>query len=73
LREKASIQENRPFDNQPAPVDSGISFFRTDLQAHIPVTPMGVTNTARGTTLTGEKSASVHTVEHLLSAIHGFI
>jgi len=57
---------------KPAPVDSGISFFRTDLQAHIPVTPMGVTNTARGTTLTGEKSASVHTVEHLLSAIHGF-
>jgi UDP-3-O-[3-hydroxymyristoyl] N-acetylglucosamine deacetylase len=32
---------------------------------------MGVTNTARGTTLSGEGGASVHTVEHLLSAIKG--
>ncbi len=55
----------------PAPEDSGISFYRTDLQALIPLTPMGVTSTARGTTLSGEKGASVHTVEHLLSAVKG--
>src|SRR5208282_1620701 len=55
----------------PAAEDSGISFCRTDLQARIPVTPLGVTNTARGTTLSGDKGASVHTVEHLLSAIKG--
>lgn len=55
----------------PAPENSGISFYRTDLQASIPITPLGVTNTARGTTLSGEKGARVHTVEHLLSAIQG--
>ncbi len=55
----------------PAGVDQGVSFYRTDLQALIPLTPLGVTNTARGTTLSGEKGASVHTVEHLLSAIKG--
>jgi UDP-3-O-[3-hydroxymyristoyl] N-acetylglucosamine deacetylase/3-hydroxyacyl-[acyl-carrier-protein] dehydratase len=55
----------------PAPDGTGIQFYRTDLAAAILMTPKGVTSTARGTTLTGEKNASVHTVEHLLAAITG--
>jgi UDP-3-O-[3-hydroxymyristoyl] N-acetylglucosamine deacetylase / 3-hydroxyacyl-[acyl-carrier-protein] dehydratase len=55
----------------PLPAGSGIRIFRSDLKAEIPVTPSGVTSTARGTTLTGEKNATVHTVEHFLAAVHG--
>ncbi len=56
---------------RPAPTDSGIAFYRTDLQAWIPLNPRAVTNTARGTTLSGEKGANVCTVEHLLAAVRG--
>jgi UDP-3-O-[3-hydroxymyristoyl] N-acetylglucosamine deacetylase / 3-hydroxyacyl-[acyl-carrier-protein] dehydratase len=54
------------------PEGSGLRFYRTDLKAEIPVSPFGVTSTARGTTLTGEKNATIHTIEHFLAAIHGF-
>lgn len=55
-----------------APADSGIRFFRTDLNAEIKLSPFQVTSTARGTTLTGEKGAKIHTVEHFLAAVRGF-
>ncbi len=56
----------------PLPPGSGILFIRSDLGAKIPLSPFSVTNTARGTTLTGEKKASIHTVEHFLATVHGF-
>jgi UDP-3-O-[3-hydroxymyristoyl] N-acetylglucosamine deacetylase / 3-hydroxyacyl-[acyl-carrier-protein] dehydratase len=55
----------------PLPANSGIRFFRTDLNAEIPLTPEGVIGTTRGTTLSGEKNATVHTVEHFLAALFG--
>ncbi|HVM33018.1 MAG TPA: UDP-3-O-acyl-N-acetylglucosamine deacetylase [bacterium] len=56
----------------PAAEGSGIRFFRKDLGAEIKLSPFHVTNTARGTTLTGEKHAQVHTIEHFLAAVRGF-
>src|SRR5260221_8483664 len=55
----------------PLPAGSGIRFLRSDLKAEIPLSPFSVTSTARGTTLTGEKNASIHTVEHFLATVHG--
>ncbi len=55
----------------PASPGSGISFFRTDLQARIPLSPDSVTSTTRGTTLSGEKGATVHTIEHFLASVAG--
>jgi len=55
----------------PLLANSGIRLFRSDLQAEIPISPERVTSTARGTTLTGEKDASVHTIEHFLAAVRG--
>ncbi len=51
---------------------SGIHFFRSDLNAEIPVTPESVSGTIRGTTLVGEKQATIHTIEHFLATINGF-
>ncbi len=56
----------------PLPEGSGICFYRSDLNANIPVTPEAVSSTARGTTLVGEKKATVQTIEHFLATIHGF-
>ena len=55
----------------PLPEGSGIQFQRSDLKAEIPLSPEAVTSTARGTTLTGEKNAVLHTVEHFLAAVNG--
>jgi UDP-3-O-[3-hydroxymyristoyl] N-acetylglucosamine deacetylase / 3-hydroxyacyl-[acyl-carrier-protein] dehydratase len=55
----------------PLPAGSGIRFFRTDLNAEIPLTPEGVIGTTRGTTLSGKKNATIHTVEHFLAALFG--
>ena len=55
----------------PLPEGSGIQFYRSDLKAEVPLSPEAVTSTARGTTLTGEKNAVLHTVEHFLAAVHG--
>jgi UDP-3-O-[3-hydroxymyristoyl] N-acetylglucosamine deacetylase/3-hydroxyacyl-[acyl-carrier-protein] dehydratase len=51
---------------------SGIRFFREDLDAEIIVSPESVTSTARGTTLSGEKNATIHTIEHFLATVSGF-
>lgn len=55
----------------PLPLGEGLKIFRSDLGAEIPVTPFAVTSTARGTALSGEKNAIVHTVEHFLAAVQG--
>ena len=57
---------------EPAPVDSGIRFLRTDIgeDAFIKAVAENVSCTARSTTLT-EGEASVATVEHILSALTG--
>ena len=56
----------------PLPAGSGIRFYRKDLGAEIRLSPYQVTSTARGTTLTGEKDAKIHTIEHFLAAVRGF-
>lgn len=56
----------------PLPTGSGIRFFRDDLDAEIIVSPESVTSTARGTTLSGEKNATIHTIEHFLATVSGF-
>jgi len=55
----------------PLPEDSGLKFYRSDLGAEIPVTPEAVSSTRRGTALTGEKNAVIHTVEHFLATVQG--
>jgi UDP-3-O-[3-hydroxymyristoyl] N-acetylglucosamine deacetylase/3-hydroxyacyl-[acyl-carrier-protein] dehydratase len=56
----------------PLPEGSGIQFFRSDLGAEIKVSPESVSGTARGTTLSGEKNATIHTIEHFLATVTGF-
>src|ERR1700677_683262 len=56
----------------PLPEGSGIRFFREDLNAEIMVSPESVSGTARGTTLSGEKNATIHTIEHFLATVSGF-
>ena len=56
----------------PAPVNTGIRFRRTDLgpDAYVDALAENVSNTARSTTITG-KVAAVATIEHVLSALTG--
>ena len=56
----------------PADIQTGIRFRRMDLegQPEIPALVSHVTGTDRGTTI-GQNGATVHTVEHLLSALVG--
>ena len=58
---------------RPAPVDTGIVFFRTDLDpiAKIPAKADKVGETLLSTTLSNEDGVKVSTVEHLLSAMAG--
>jgi len=57
---------------KPAPINHGIIFQRTDVIGNpiIHTTVDNVSHTSRGTSLT-ENGVTVHTVEHLLSAIFG--
>ncbi|BEU88511.1 UDP-3-O-acyl-N-acetylglucosamine deacetylase [Selenomonas sp. TAMA-11512] len=57
----------------PAPVDTGIVFVRTDLEerTEIPAVAANVTSTLRATTLS-MRDVRIFTVEHLMSALHGF-
>ncbi len=57
---------------KPAPINHGIVFQRTDLVGNPTIRALvdNVSQTDRGTTLT-ENGASIHTIEHLLSAIYG--
>jgi UDP-3-O-[3-hydroxymyristoyl] N-acetylglucosamine deacetylase len=55
---------------KPAKADSGIRFFRTDLQQEIPALMDRVVDTTLATTI-GVNGASVSTTEHLLAALAG--
>lgn len=57
---------------RPAPVNSGVTFVRTDLpeRPEISATIDYVTGLERGTTL-GKDKARIHTVEHVLAALGG--
>lgn len=56
----------------PAPVDTGIRFRRTDISegAYIDALAENVSNTARSTTIS-QGEASVSTIEHIMSALTG--
>lgn len=56
----------------PAPANSGVTFCRTDLQQHVfvPAVADYVAGTNHGTTLCRDE-ASISTIEHLMSALHG--
>jgi UDP-3-O-[3-hydroxymyristoyl] N-acetylglucosamine deacetylase len=53
---------------RPAPADTGIRFFRTDVGVEIPATVQHVSSLQYATVL-GRKGATVETVEHLLAAL----
>lgn len=55
---------------KPAPMDSGIIFFRTDKGAFISANVNSVSETAFATSL-GSNGTSIKTVEHLLAAVAG--
>lgn len=55
---------------KPAPMDSGIVFFRTDKGAFISANVNSVSETAFATSL-GSNGTSIKTVEHLLAAVAG--
>ena len=57
---------------KPAPVNTGIVFRRTDIHGHPEVKPSvdQIVDLVRSTTI-ANGPAKVHTVEHVLSAIHG--
>ena len=55
---------------EPAPADTGIIFYRTDLGASIKALAENVSNTQRSTTIS-EGEASVMTIEHIMSALTG--
>jgi UDP-3-O-[3-hydroxymyristoyl] N-acetylglucosamine deacetylase len=58
----------------PAPVDSGISFKRTDVENKNPVVPAVynlVSNTKMCTTISNSDGVSVQTIEHLMAAFAG--
>jgi UDP-3-O-[3-hydroxymyristoyl] N-acetylglucosamine deacetylase len=54
----------------PAPADAGITFVRMDLAAEIPARNEFVADTTLSTNL-ASGAARVHTVEHVLAALHG--
>jgi len=55
---------------RPAPMDSGVVFFRTDKGAFISANVNAVSDTSFATTL-GSNGTSIRTVEHLLAALAG--
>ena len=55
---------------EPAPADTDIVFYRTDLGASIKALAENVSNTQRSTTIS-EGEASVMTIEHIMSALTG--
>ena len=57
---------------KPAPPNHGIKFKRIDIKSSIPIeaSVSNVIDVTRGTTI-GTGGVEVHTVEHLLAAIHG--
>lgn len=56
---------------EPAEVNSGIVFFRKDLNASYKASPENVINTQMATVL-GDEQGSISTIEHLMSAISAY-
>lgn len=58
---------------EPACIDFGISFKRSDIQKSLPIKASfdNVTDTMMSTTLTGKDGTKVSTVEHLMAALSG--
>ena len=58
---------------KPAPVDHGIKFVRTDLDAKTVIEPViaNVGDVTRWTTI-GKDGAAIHTVEHVLATLTGY-
>lgn len=54
----------------PAPVDAGVTFVRMDLGVEIPARNEFVSDTTLSTNLSNGR-ARVHTVEHVMAALHG--
>lgn len=60
---------------EPLAEDSGIVFYRSDLDISIPLKPQNIVDTKMATVLGASKNgvqARVSTIEHLLSAIHAY-
>ncbi|SUZ32208.1 UDP-3-O-acyl-N-acetylglucosamine deacetylase [Roseibaca ekhonensis] len=56
---------------RPAPADTGLSFYRTDLGGKIAVDPANWVEASLCTILRNDAGQEVRTVEHLLAALHG--
>lgn len=56
---------------EPTPEDSGIVFYREDLGVTIPLSHTNVISTQNATTVSKD-GASIHTIEHLLSALYAY-
>lgn len=56
---------------EPLTESSGIIFVRGDLNISIPLSPSNVTSTQNATTISKD-GASIHTIEHLLSALYAY-
>lgn len=55
----------------PLPKDSGIIFYRSDLDVEIPLKPSNVSNTMMATVL-ANGDAKISTIEHLMSAVYAY-
>jgi len=57
---------------EPLEADSGVVFYRSDLDRYIKAEPQNVQDTRMATVVGNSKEDSVSTIEHLLSAIYAF-
>ncbi len=56
---------------EPVGINSGITFYREDLDLTIPLSPNSVIDTKMATVI-GNSKGSISTIEHFLSAIYGY-
>jgi len=56
---------------EPAPVDSGITFYREDKNRYIKLAPQNVVDTKMATVI-GSGNVVVSTIEHLMSAVYSY-
>jgi UDP-3-O-[3-hydroxymyristoyl] N-acetylglucosamine deacetylase len=56
---------------EPAPVDSGITFFRSDINLEISLNPQSVIDTKMATVI-GTQKGFISTIEHFLSAVYAY-
>ncbi len=56
---------------EPAPADSGITFYRRDKGVEIPLRPQNVVDTKMATVI-GKEGVVISTIEHLMSAVYSY-